>query len=1442
MPLNAFHPAVRAWFQSRFSAATPVQSQAWPAILSGGATLIAAPTGSGKTLAAFLCSINELIIRGLEQGLPDLAVVLYISPLKALSNDIQKNLQLPLNGIRDKLLESCRPDVAIRAWVRTGDSTPGERQRMLRTPPHIIVTTPESLSILLTSDSGRRLLKSIETVIVDEIHALAGNKRGAHLSLSLQRLESLCQRKLRRIGLSATQKPIQDIAHFLVGGGDCQIVDTGHQRHWDISLELPQSPLEAIMANEVWSEQYSRLVELIESHRTTLIFVNTRRLAERVAHNLAQKLGDENAVTAHHGSLSREHRLGAEQRLKQGQLRALVATASLELGIDIGDIDLVCQIGSPRAINAFLQRVGRSGHSVGGLSKGRLFPLSRDDLVECAALLASVQQGQLDEITLVGPALDVLAQHIVAEVSAREWPVAELFDWVRGAYPYRALDYPKFQQVLCMLAEGYSTRRGRRSAYIHYDKVNQILRARRGARLTAVMNCGAIPDQFDYDVILEPEGLFVGSLNEDFAFESLPGDIFQLGNTAYRIRKIEHGKVMVEDAHGQPPNIPFWFGEAPGRSDALSQAVSHFRAELAAMLRVDPTKARSWLTTRLQIPTAASEQLCDYISLAQACFQTLPSRRHIIFERFFDETGDMHFVIHSPLGSRINRAWGLALRKRFCRKFNFELQAAADDDHIILSLGPTHSFPLAEVKHYLKSPTVKDILIQAVLDAPVFATRWRWNCNISLAVPRIRNGKRVPAQFQRNDAEDLVAVVFPDQLACLENIKGNREIPDHPLVEQTLADCLQDNMDITGLERLLKDIETGTVTIACFDLAAPSPLAEAIIHARPYAFLDDAPAEERRTLAIKQQSVFHVEDAALLSIISPQAILQVKQEAWPSVQNAEELHDALVVMAYLTEREIQLAVAEDLPSSGGTWTPFLTPLLQQQRICAFPVGTTSRLWVAAEHLEMFFCIYGEAVHEPKINGLAAEPKTAYAKTPLTHEQALVEIIRSRLEGLGPIQPLRFASELGLPLDEILQALLALEQEGFVLRGQFQPPSATSSEQWCERRLLARIHRYSRDQRRRQSNPIASAGFMRFLFEWQGLTQPSCSPPALFHCLQQLEGLSLPAAAWESVVLPQRISHYSPADLDLLCVTGRITWLRLPDSKDRSGKSAAKNPVGMTPIALIPRNGLPYWQLSNDQTDLTAPLSATAASLVTLLQQRGALFFQDLVKHSGLLRSQVENALAEIVARGRVSADHFTGLRALITANKRKPRFGFAPGHPRSIEDAGRWWLLDTQGAQASEIQVTRDDYLARCLLRRYGIVFRKLLDREVGLPSWRELLYVLRRMEDRGEIRGGRFVQGFAGEQFALPEAVGSLNRFQNEALDDDILILAAADPLNLTGIITPGDRIPGLLKTRIIYSAGSPVAVIQNAELRFLKLLPTELAAKIQAKAQPSYKISLKV
>src|SRR6184192_2528888 len=724
-----FHPAVRRWFEQTFGSPTEPQLRGWPAIQSGRHVLISAPTGSGKTLAAFLASLDVLFREGVETKLPNETQVVYVSPLKALSNDIRKNLQEPLAGIRALLQQANGREIDVRAEVRTGDTTAAQRQALIKKPPHILVTTPESLYLLLTSESGRRMLSTTRTLIMDEIHAVVDDRRGAHLALSVERLTALTKSAsggpLQRVGLSATQKPIEEVARFLVGAyavdaagnPDCEVIDIGHRRELDLAIELPKSPLEAVMSNEVWEEIYHRLAELIQTHRTTLVFVNTRRMAERVTHHLSELLGSE-AVTSHHGSLSAKLRLDAEDRLKRGELTALVATASLELGIDIGSVDLVCQLGTTRSIASLLQRVGRAEHKRGGLPKGRIFPLSRDELVECAALLRCIRRGELDRLSIPENPLDVLAQQIVAAASTEDWDENEFFNLIRSSWSYRNLAREEFDSVVKMLAEGFSTKRGRRSALIHHDAINHRLRGRRGSRLVALTSGGAIPDNADYRVVLDPSETFVGTVNEDFAVESLAGDIFQLGNAAWRILRVNSGVVRVEDAKGQPPSIPFWLGEAPARTAELSQAVSDLRTEIQTML-AEGKNISEWLVKEIHLPTPAAEQIADYFANTYRALGAIPSQQTLVMERFFDESGGMQLVLHSPFGNRINRAWGLALRKRFCRSFNFELQAAATDDAIVISLGTQHSFPLEEVFHYLNSKTVRDLLVQALLDAPM---------------------------------------------------------------------------------------------------------------------------------------------------------------------------------------------------------------------------------------------------------------------------------------------------------------------------------------------------------------------------------------------------------------------------------------------------------------------------------------------------------------------------------------------------------------------------------------------------------------------------------------------------------------------------------------------------------------------------------------------------
>ncbi|VVD33235.1 Lhr-like helicase [Paraburkholderia dioscoreae] len=1464
--LDDFHPAVASWFLKMFAAPTDAQAAAWPQIRRGRSTLVAAPTGSGKTLTAFLSALDDLVQQGLAAGgaLPDETLVVYVSPLKALSNDIRLNLQLPLQGIAAELALRGLPAPDIRTAVRTGDTTQQERNALKKRAPHILVTTPESLYVLLGSDSGRRMLSTVRTVIVDEIHALAGSKRGSHLALSLERLDALCQRRLPRIGLSATQKPVSAVARFLVGGAsidsgipaDCAIVDVGHVRERDLALEIPPVPLEAVMPNEVWERVYDRLAELVAMHRTTLIFVNTRRMAERAARHLTERLGKE-AVAAHHGSLAKEYRFDAEQRLKRGELRVLIATASLELGIDIGDVDLVCQMGSPRAIAPFLQRVGRSGHHVGGMPKGRLFPASRDDLIECAALLDCVRRGELDALRIPRAPLDVLAQQIVAEVSSAEWSEDALFDMMRRAAPYADLTREQYDAVLRMLVEGYTSRNGPRGAYIHRDVVSGTLRGRRGGKLVAVTSGGTIPENADYAVVLEPQAINIGTVNEDFAVESLAGDVFQLGNASYRILRIESGRVRVEDAQGQPPNIPFWLGEAPGRSDELSFGVARLReqigrlldgkdsvvsaivangtgtgteveAEIATEVTTLPARldhATHWLTDNLGLDEAAARQIVDYLARARAALSVLPTQNTLVMERFFDESGGTQLVIHAPFGSRVNRAWGLALRKRFCRTFNFELQAAATEDAIVLSLTGSHSFVLDDVWRYLHSNSAEHLLIQALLDAPLFGVRWRWNATTALGLPRYTGGRKTAPQLQRMRSEDLLASVFPEQAACLENVVGERELPRHPLVDQTVDDCLHEAMDSERWLALLRRIEQGDVQLVARDLPAPSPLAAEILNAKPYAYLDDAPIEERRTQAVLNRRWTDPSSADDLGALDAGAIESVRDEAWPQACNADEMHEALTGLACITDTEARHHEG---------WPAWLASLAEAGRATRLQIAGDAGMWLPIERLTCFESLYPDAQFSPPL----AAPKGYTGNW--NADDALLDVLRARLTGFGPLPVSAIAAALKLPATSVEQTLTRLEAEGYVMRGRFTPQAA--EEEWCERHLLARIHRYTVKRLRREIEPVERHDFMRFLFEWQHLTPDTRSEgrDALAAVLEQLEGFQAAAGAWEEDILPARVKAYANTSLDELCRAGKIVWTRLTERP-----RGTAGPVRSTPIVLLPRAQVRVWSALLDPSK-QPELSARAQSVYDALVQHGAMFFDELLTEVRVLRMELENALGELVAAGLVNSDSFAGLRALLKPVAKRNAFSGSRRARSSaliggMDDAGRWALVSRPATAAAEVVPERRrqvppevlEHVAMTLLRRYGVVFWRLLEREADwLPPWRDLLRVFQRLEARGVIRGGRFVNGLAGEQFALPEAIPVLREVRRHANDGAFVCVAGTDPLNLAGTLLVGERVPAVAGNRILYRDGIVVATLVAGTFWFDPALEAVPSAREQARA----------
>jgi ATP-dependent Lhr-like helicase len=1417
MPESTFHPLIDGWFRNRFGQPTDAQQQGWPHIMAGRDTLIAAPTGSGKTLAAFLASIDRLLRLAIDGRLPDEARVLYVSPLKALSHDVERNLTGPLQEINELASQqSARPLSPIRVAVRTGDTPAAERQRMTRRPPHIVVTTPESLYLLLTSGKGRAMLRTVETVIVDEIHAVARDKRGSHLALSLARLDALCPTRPVRIGLSATQAPIEDIARFLVGAARvdaqglprCAIVDIGHRRELDLAIEVPPSELSAVCSNEQWEEVYARVAELIAAHRSTIVFVNTRRLAERVTLRLTERLG-ENAVLSHHGSLSKKIRRNTELRLKSGDLKAVVATASLELGIDVGFIDLVIQIGSPRSIAVFLQRVGRSGHALGHVPKGRLFPLTRDELMECAALIRSVRRGELDRVVIPEAPLDILAQQIVAETSCEEWPEDTLFDRYRTAWPYRHLPRDRFDQVVTMLAEGYATRVGRAGAYLHHDRIGKRLKARRPARLTALTSGGAIPELADYRVVAEPEQTVVGSVDEDFAVESMSGDIFLLGNTSWRIQYVRAGDVVVEDAHGAPPTIPFWRGEAPSRTRELSAALSELRRELTTRV-TDADAALAWLISECLVDESAARQILAYAQAQLAAVGLLPTQQHLLIERFFDESGGMQLVIHSPYGGRINRAWGLALRKRFCRTFDFELQASADDDGIVLSLGPQQSFPLSDIAAMVPSSHAEPVLTQAVLGSPIFATRWRWNANRALAVPRQQHGRRVPPPLQRMRSDDLMVAVFPQQMACRENLTTpDIPIPDHPLVNQTMHDCLHEACDLKGLVELLSGIGSGRIAITAIDTREPSPFAYEILNANPYAFLDDAPLEERRARAVATRRSLTVESVRDLGALDPQAIAQVRREAWPLVRDADELYDALMLIGTVSADE------------GRDWAPQFDELVRAGRGIEAADQDGRRFWAAIERWPLV------RVARPDLQSISVLGREEIAG-PGAEEDADLTLVRGRIEVSGPVAAPDLSRIIGIPLARSDRALLALEHEGFVLRGSFTPGAADT--QWCSRRLLARIHRLTLDGLRRQIEPATAETFVRFLLQWMHLTPGAhlLGRHGLHEVLGQLQGFDMPAVAWERDILPARVADYDSHWLDELCMSGELMWARVTPpgpSTDSDGHTPRRTATRIIPLSLLAREALPWvgWRAASKEPP---PISPKARTVLDALSRQGASFLSDLSSATRLLPSEVTVVLWELAAVGLATQDGFAGVRSLVDA--RRQHRGRSR-QPRTVtRGLGRWTLLSRPAPTDDRISDEILESWARQLLRRYGVVFRELITREDAAPPWARLVFVFRRLESRGEIRGGRFVSGVGGEQYALPEAVEPLRRLREAAADQAPVVISATDPANLVGIVTPGALVPAQAGSCVAYLNGRFAGWRQGAGVEVSHDLDVDTARRV--------------
>ena len=1462
--VDGFHPALRAWFLARFPLGpTEPQAAAWPLVRSGVDVLVASPTGTGKTLTGFMAAIDAAYRRRLEGARFAGPEVVYVSPLRALAADVHENLQLPLQGIRAAAagLGVDLPELTVA--VRTGDTPAAERASMRRRPPDLLVTTPESLYLLLTAASSRALLRGVRTVIVDEAHTLARDKRGAHLALSLERLHRLVGaegggHRLQRIGLSATQRPLETVARLLSGAGGRPlpaIVDCGHRRDLDVAIELPASELEAVASHQQFDDVLDRIAGHVRRHRTTLVFVNTRKMAERVAHQLAERLAEQPAerppgaqpagrtahdgtvaphtaarpddgltVAAHHGSLSAARRRLVEARLRAGELRALVATASLELGIDVGPVELVCQIGSPRAIGTFLQRVGRANHRLEGTPEGRLYPLTRDELVECVALLAAVRAGRLDALVPPVAPLDVLAQQLVAEVAAAgECGTDELFELARSAAPYADLDRATFDQVVDLVCWGIVTGRGRRGAYLHHDAVHGRLRPRRAARITALTAGGAIPETGDYRVVLDPEGVTVGSVHEDFAVEATIGDVFLLGTHSWRVRQVELGTVRVSDAGDAAPTVPFWLGEAPARTAELSEEVGRLREAVdASLARGDGAGARRAVVSMAAVTTVVADQVVGYLEVGRAALGTLPTHRRLVVERFFDDAESMQLVVHSPFGGRVNRALGLALRKRFCVAFDFELQAAADDDTVVLSLGPQHSFPLSDVPAMVSSRTVEAVLTQAVLLHPMLRARWRWNCNRALVLPRARGGQRRPIHLQRMEAEDLLAATWPALAACQENAApGPIAVPDQVLVRQTVADCLSEPLDAEGLVELLRALENGAVEVRLVESAEPSVLAHGILAGRPYTFLDGAPLEERRTRAVQLRRGLGASGTAPLPVpagelapFRPDAVDSVLEQVCPRPRDPDELHDLLLSLVRCRPVEEWRSLYSVLEAAGRA-------------------SEVEGDWAATER-----------------RGAAAS--IAF------DDEAAAECARGHLDMAGPVTvselvsvgPLPAGAPLGAPLSEgrARSALARLEASGAAL----QLPDG----RWCARHLLVRVYQASRASRRRVVRPASVGDFLRTLTRWQHVAPGTRAEgrAGLLAVIGQLQGIEAPAGDWESEILAARVSGYDPRWLDELCLAGEVAWGRLTpradaaavslqgaqgaeladdcvpeaaDAVEAAGGRGSAVPSPATPLAIVLREDL-GWQLAAVRAGEAAPVprGGPAADLLAVLRRDGACFRSELTASTRRLPAEVDEGLWDLVARGLLTADAFSAVRTLLSARRRRARQRHRSAARLALVarrapvgsgvGEGRWSLLpsgvdaggrqDRSGPHEAEGPALADELaeaVARQLLVRWGVVAWELWARESYRLPWRDVVRALRRLEARGQCLGGRFVAGLSGEQYALEEAAELLAQVRDRH-DDDAFSLTASDPLNLTGFVVPGPRVPASRRRQLQYRDGT--------------------------------------
>ena len=1405
--LDDFHPAVRAWFERRFDAPSRAQELGWPVIgaaidPSGFDVLLCAPTGSGKTLAAFMWAINGLVIDAARDALRDEVSVLYVSPLKALANDIRLNLEEPLHGVRDAGAESGLDLSRIRAGLRTGDTSASERTAMLRRPPHILVTTPESLFILLTSPKFREKLAGVRHVIVDELHALAGNKRGAHLALTLERLErfvtSRGNARPNRIGLSATLNPIEKLAGFLAGyevtrdgarsPRPIKIVRADDRvREMDLQVIAPGPELGPLATHPHWEAMYDEVARLIGEHRTTLVFTLSRRHAERVALNLQKRLGTD-AVMAHHGSLARSERLIAEQRLKRGELKAIVATASLELGIDVGAVELVCQLDTPKSISAAIQRIGRSGHSLGATPKGRFFALTTDDLLECGAAVRAIRRGHLDEVEIPMGCVDIAAQQIVA-IAAEEDEISEadLLRVLRSAYNFGDLDAAKLRHLLEQLAAELPERVMGAAPKIFFDRVNARVRPRRSARLSAITSGGTIPEAGNYDVVIESEGRKVGDVEEDFAQESSRGDVFSLGSMPWQIQRSSRGRLMVEPAPGMAPTLPFWLTEAGGRSPAMSAEISDLRHEIWNRLERNES-AEEWLMDECAMSERAATQAADYVRRGVEALGAIPDDKTVVVERFFDGLGGTQIVIHTPFGIRLNRGLGLAIRKRLCQSFDFEIQASAIDDGVLLALNSRHSFPLDTLFSMLKARNARDVLIQAVLAAPMFEVRFRHVATRALAVMRSSRGKKVPAWIQRLRSQELLSSIFPGQQACFENRPGAIELPDHFVIQETIRECLEESTDLPRTIQLLEGIESSAIRTVAVDAIAPSVFAHRLLLAWDYSFLDDGERANRRSRTVTMnrgmaEDVFRKED--LSDLLSAEAVDAVVAEvtgrtAGRKPRSRDESYELIRAHGSLTLAEVEERVGEGARA-------MLAELDTEGRIARVSLaGESVERIIVSEDKQIFAAAYDGGPND---------------------EAARAELVRRALKTSGPTTADEVATRLSIKMSAVEQSLAALEGQGAIFRGHF---TRSDTIQWCDRYNLERIHRMTLARVRAEIEPCADHEYAAFRLRWMhvGGTELPADQSGVATVLDQLSGIAATPEIWEHAILPARIAGYRPEMLDLVCMSGQMKWVAVP-GESVEGAHPASVPSRITFVARKASLFVPHEVQAVEDAKQQAVLEALGAA--------GAQYLDEVAERANVSERDALSALWRMAAQGRVSNDNFAPLRMFAddrgaeralesVARRVTTRHDAAVRARLKSSLAGRWSLMRA-GDDAGDARE-----LALKLLERHGILAREMLGIESTHISWSEIAFELRRLEYGGAIRRGWFVRSLSGEQYALPEAVEMLHAARSLIpAREKPVALSAIDPANPYGVVIPGCGIAREAGNVIVLRGGRVVAGLQG-------------------------------